>query len=68
MRRLRLLLLQIRNPGDPMREQEIDCFADAAGVDREQITAYASRCGISIVSCYDVAGIPLLEKPRYHVA
>lgn len=37
-------------------------------VDREQITAYASRCGISIVSCYDVAGVPLLEKPRYHVA
>ena len=37
-------------------------------VDREQITAYASRCGISIVSCYDVAGIPLLEKPRYDVA
>ncbi len=34
---LRLLLLQIRNPGDPMRDQEIGCFATAAGVDRDQI-------------------------------
>ncbi len=37
-------------------------------VDQEQITAYASRCGITVMSCYDVAGVPLLEKPRYHVA
>jgi len=45
MRRLRLLLLQIRNPGDPMREQEIDCFADAAGVDREQVTPWDLLAG-----------------------
>lgn len=37
-------------------------------VDRDQLTGYASRCGISIVSCYDVAGVPLLEQPRYDVA
>ena len=37
-------------------------------VDQEQIAAYASRCGITVVSCYDVAGVPLLEKPRYRIA
>jgi DUF1009 family protein len=37
-------------------------------VDREQLAAYASRCGITIVSCFDVAGVPLLEQPRYDAA
>ena len=37
-------------------------------VDRDQLTGYASRCGISIVSCFDVAGVPLLEQPRYDAA
>ena len=37
-------------------------------VDRDQLTGYAARCGITIVSCFDVAGVPLLEKPRYDAA
>ncbi|MDG2206638.1 MAG: type 1 glutamine amidotransferase, partial [Pirellulales bacterium] len=44
-RQMQLLLLQIRNPGDPMRAQEIDCFADAAGVDRDQIIPWDLLAG-----------------------
>lgn len=36
--RLRYLLLQVRNPGDPMRPQEVDCFANALGADPYRIT------------------------------
>ncbi len=35
-----LLLLQIRNPGDPMQQQEIECFASAMGVDATQIKSW----------------------------
>jgi GMP synthase (glutamine-hydrolysing) len=33
---LRVLLLQARNPGDPIREQEVRCFADRTGLRPEQ--------------------------------
>ncbi len=35
--RLRYLLLQARNPDDPMRGQEVACFAGVLGCDAEQI-------------------------------
>ncbi len=35
--RLRYLLLQVRNTGDPMRGQEVRCFARALGCEPEQI-------------------------------
>jgi len=34
--RLRFLLLQIRNAGDPMRTQEVTCFARAMRVEKQQ--------------------------------
>jgi GMP synthase (glutamine-hydrolysing) len=34
---LRYLLLQVRNADDPMRSQEVDCFARALQCDRERI-------------------------------
>ena len=36
----RLLLLQIRNPGDPMQPQEVTCFADALGVEESQLVVW----------------------------
>ncbi|MDA7980707.1 MAG: type 1 glutamine amidotransferase [Pirellulales bacterium] len=35
---MRVLILQIRNPGDPMIEAEIGAFAQVLGKDREEIT------------------------------
>jgi GMP synthase (glutamine-hydrolysing) len=37
--RLRYLLLQVRNPDDPMREHEVVCFARALGCAEDRITA-----------------------------
>jgi len=37
--RLRYLLLQVRNPDDPMRQHEVDCFARALGCRGERIAA-----------------------------
>lgn len=34
---IRLLLLQIRNPNDPMRDHEVDCFLSVSGLERGQI-------------------------------
>jgi len=34
---LRYLLLQVRNAGDPMRSQEVECFARALQCDRDRI-------------------------------
>lgn len=35
--KLRYLLLQVRNPDDPMRQQEVECFARALGCPAERI-------------------------------
>src|SRR5262245_17020424 len=39
-RRLRYLLLQTRNAGDPMAAQEVQCFARALGRDAEAIEVH----------------------------
>lgn len=44
MHRLRYLLLQTRNPGDPMAAQEVRCFAKALA------------CEISAISVFDLIG------------
>jgi hypothetical protein len=38
--RIRYQLLQVRNPGDPMREQEIHSFARALGTIPERISVF----------------------------
>lgn len=53
----RFLLLQIRNPGDPIREQEVGCFADALQVDRQRVTPWdmlAAVPGRNQLSRHDV--------------
>jgi GMP synthase (glutamine-hydrolysing) len=40
MRRVRFLLLQARNPGDPMGPQEVRCFARALGCDESAIEVF----------------------------
>jgi GMP synthase (glutamine-hydrolysing) len=54
MRQLRYLLLQTRNPGDPMAAQEVRCFARAL------------ECEISAISVFDLIGsapsLDTLEK------
>ncbi|MHC4219072.1 MAG: type 1 glutamine amidotransferase [Planctomycetota bacterium] len=44
LHKLRYLLLQVRNPGDPMREQEVGCFARVL------------RCPPSHVAVFDLLG------------
>ncbi len=38
--KLKFLLLQVRNPDDPMREQEVACFARALSCNNGQITTW----------------------------
>lgn len=40
MKSLKYLLLQIRNPSDPMRMHEIQCFSDKLGCPRENILVH----------------------------
>lgn len=35
-----VLLIQVRNPDDPMREHEVVCFATRAGIERHQVVAW----------------------------
>ncbi|MCA9120303.1 MAG: type 1 glutamine amidotransferase [Planctomycetaceae bacterium] len=45
-RRLRYLLLQVRNANDPMRQQEPQCFAKAFGCDQNRITIFDILAGV----------------------
>ena len=46
LHRARYLLLQVRNPGDPMREHEIECFARALGCEPERIRVFDLISGV----------------------
>lgn len=57
--RLRYLLLQVRNHDDPMRGQEVGCFARALGCGSEQIRHYdllGKSDGAHIPTPQDLAG------------
>lgn len=62
IRKLRYLLLQVRNPGDPMRENEIESFAKRLGCDQRNIKpwdligAAPSRSDIAGVDAVLVGG------------
>lgn len=45
MPNLRFLLFQVRKPDDPMRSQEVGCFAEALGWDRASINA------VDLITC-----------------
>ena len=56
----RFLLLQIRNADDPMREQEVDCFARALRCTPEQISVYDLLSGVPTIRELDRVDVVLL--------
>ena len=56
----KFLLLQVRNCDDPMREQEVDCFARALECRREQIRVYDLLSGVPTVEQLDQVDLVLL--------
>jgi GMP synthase (glutamine-hydrolysing) len=46
MKKLRYLLIQIRAPDDPMRQQEVDCFARSIECDPAAITTFDLLAGV----------------------
>jgi GMP synthase (glutamine-hydrolysing) len=58
--RVRFLLLQARNPDDPMRSQEVRCFARALACRIEQIATYDLLSGVPSRTCLDKADVVLL--------
>lgn len=59
--KLRYLLLQVRNADDPMRGQEVDCFARALQCERDRIDvidlmggAFTTAAGVRRIRCADV--------------
>jgi GMP synthase (glutamine-hydrolysing) len=58
--RLRFLLLQVRNADDPVRMQEVDCFARALGCERDQIRVFDLLAGAPTVTQLDAVDTVLL--------
>ena len=54
------LLLQVRNPDDPMREHEIECFCRSFGCDRDRIRIFDLLSGVPSRSALDDVDIVLL--------
>ena len=54
------LLLQVRNPGDPMRQQEVNCFARALECEPEQIRVFDLLSGVPTVQQLDEVDVVLL--------
>lgn len=60
LKKLRYLLLQIRNLDDPMRAQEVDCFAETLQCDRGQIRVFDLLSGVPSRRQLDQADVVLL--------
>ncbi|MBC8868231.1 MAG: type 1 glutamine amidotransferase [Planctomycetes bacterium] len=58
--KIRYLLLQVRNPDDPMRPQEIGCFARALRCPRKQIRTLDLLSGVPTVQQLDAVDVVLL--------
>ena len=56
----KFLLLQVRNPDDPMRGQEVQCFARALNCDAGQIAVYDLLSGVPTVEQLDQVDVVLL--------
>lgn len=54
------LLLQVRNADDPMRGQEVDCFARALGCNPHQIRVFDLLSGVPTVAQLDQVDLVLL--------
>jgi GMP synthase (glutamine-hydrolysing) len=67
--RIRYLLLQVRNPDDPMRRQEVDCFARSLKTNREMIGVFDLLSAESDRSAFASADMFLLGgSGHYSVA
>ena len=58
--KLRFMLFQVRNPDDPMRSQEVDCFARALCCDRRQICVTSILQGVPTRAALDRVDMVLL--------
>ena len=56
----RFLLLQVRNPDDPMRDHEIECFSRAFRCDRDRIAVFDLLSGVPSQQPLDEADVVLL--------
>ena len=57
---LRFLLFQVRNPDDPMREHEVQCFSRSLRCDRDQIRVFDLLSGVPGESELGEADVVLL--------
>jgi GMP synthase (glutamine-hydrolysing) len=64
--RHRFLLLQMRNPADPMIEQEVDCFLDALPCDADQLSVFSLLDGAPPADRIDRADMILLGGSGDH--
>lgn len=60
LKRIRYLLLQVRNADDPMRPQEVRCFARALGCDEQQIGVFNLLAGVPTRAQLDAVDVVLL--------
>ncbi len=58
--KLRFMLFQVRNPDDPMRQQEVDCFAQALGCGSNQIHVTSILQGVPTRRELDAVDMVLL--------
>ncbi len=56
----KFLLLQVRNPDDPMRQQEVNCFARALHCQAQQIKVYDLLSGVPTVQQLGQVDVVLL--------
>ncbi len=56
----KFLLLQVRNPADAMRQQEVGCFARALGCDPQQIEVFDLLSGVPTVERLNRVDVVLL--------
>ena len=56
----RFLLLQVRNPADPMREHEVQCFSRSLRCDRDQIRIFDLLSGVPSQRAMDEVDVVLL--------
>ena len=65
---VRYLLLQIRNADDPMRRQEVNCFARAMKADADQFVTFDLLGGLPSKSHYDKFDVVLLGGSGHYSA
>ena len=65
---VRYLLLQIRNADDPMRRQELECFARAMQAEPSQFGTFDLLAGVPTTSHYEMFDVVLLGGSGHYSA